>query len=265
MAALGGSLQTTVRGRKRRVWVGSAAISVVLHVLILLAFFSSTTSGMFMGGAGGAGGGGEAVTVSLVGPVGGIGEVRDADTSARSRTSAELEKLLQQVRQDQPETVTNRPRDDGNLSRLTKELAQSRSAAGAEDARPRKGQSGVGDSGADDQSAKAQGAQASGKAAEGVADDRGDKGHASGDMWGQIETCWRPEAAVAVTLEVVIDSGGRLALPPRILRPDGARLDERRLIAEARAIQAVAACAPFRSGAPVFGRKTYRFAFAAKR
>ena len=49
---------------------------------------------------------------------------------------------------------------------------------------------------------------------------------------------------------------------PRIIRPAGAPLDERRLRAEASAIQAVADCAPFRSGAPLWGRKTYRFAFA---
>ncbi len=83
-------------------------------------------------------------------------------------------------------------------------------------------------------------------------------------MWAQIQPCWRPQAVVAVTLEVVIDGQGRLVVPPRIVRPADARLDETRLVAEARAVQAVAACAPFRSGLPLFGRATYRFAFAPR-
>ena len=261
MAALGGMLATSARNRERRVRAGAAAGSVVVHVLLLMAFLSSTTSGVFEGGAGGAGGGGQAVTVSLVGPVGRTGEDRDANSSARSRIASQIDELQQQMQPDKPTIVTNRQRVEGTLSQLLKELAQSRSAAGAGDAN---GRSGQGDNGDAEQSARAQGQQVLGKAVQGLAADRGDMGRATGDMWGRIETCWRPEAAVVVTLEVVIDSSGRLALPPRILRPDGARLDERRLIAEARAIQAVAACAPFRSGAPLFGKKTYRFAFAAK-
>jgi len=99
---------------------------------------------------------------------------------------------------------------------------------------------------------------------EGKADERGDYGSASGDMWAQIQTCWRPTTAVPVTLELTIDRQGQLALPPRILRPDDAAADETRRRAEAQAVQAVATCAPYASTAPIFGVKTFRFVFAPR-
>jgi len=73
------------------------------------------------------------------------------------------------------------------------------------------------------------------------------KSGSTGGLWGAVEPCWRavaPGSRVAVTLEVRLDASSRLAAPPTILRPDGARLDETRLRAEALALNALAQCLP---------------------
>ena len=177
--------------------------------------------------------------MTLVGPVSASSSAPSKPTP-QSLAAARLDALARQVRADEPQTPVVQPVPDrpapaaANLDRLFNEIAQSHAAAG-------------------------------GQGVEGSADARGDNGHVAGDMWSHIETCWRPDAPVPVALEIVIDPGGRLVLPPKIIRPDHAQLDERRLRAEARAIEAVAQCAPFRTGAPLFGRKTYRFQFAARK
>ncbi len=245
----------TLRARRRRlVRVGAALISVLLHVAFVGAALWSATSFSLAGGAGAAGGEGDAVVVSLVGPIGRDGRLADADTAARSAAAARLDALLLKVRADQPEALpVDKPQPrQGDLGQLFDQIAQSHAPSRA----------GQGDNGQAARAAKPSGAQASGAASQ--AAEHGDKGHATGDMWAQIQPCWRPQTAVAVMLEVVIDGQGRLVVPPRILRPANARLDETRLVAEARAVQAVAACAPFRSGLPLFGRATYRFAFTPR-
>lgn len=88
-------------------------------------------------------------------------------------------------------------------------------------------------------------------------------GSATGGLWGQIEPCWRNlgrPAAVAVSLEVTLDGAGELAKPPTILRGNAA-LDERRLTAEASALQALGACLP--RGDLRFGGRAYRLEFPA--
>jgi len=73
------------------------------------------------------------------------------------------------------------------------------------------------------------------------------KAGSTGGLWGAVEPCWRavaPGSRVAVTLEVRLDAGSRLAAPPTIVRPDGATLDETRLRAEALALNALAQCLP---------------------
>lgn len=86
----------------------------------------------------------------------------------------------------------------------------------------------------------------------------------AGELWGQVEPCWRRisgGSTVPVTLEVVLDGRGGLAGPPRILRPDGGRPSEQRLLAEARALEAIRACLPYRTaGLSGLGRR-YRVGF----
>ena len=222
--------------RRRRALAGVLA-SLLLHAGFVLVILTSAVTGTFAGGAGRsgeAGGDGAAVTVTLVGPVSASSSAPSKPTP-QSLAAARLDAMARQVRADEPQTPVVQPAPAAaNLDRLFNEISQSHAAAG-------------------------------GQGVEGSADARGDNGHVAGDMWSHIETCWRPDAPVPVALEIVIDPGGRLVLPPKIIRPDHAQLDERRLRAEARAIEAVAQCAPFRTGAPLFGRKTYRFQFGARK
>jgi hypothetical protein len=86
-------------------------------------------------------------------------------------------------------------------------------------------------------------------------------GAATGGLWGQIEPCWRnlgSRVSVPVSLQVVLDARGRLAKAPTILR-GGSALDERRLTAEATALQALGACLP--QADLRFGGKTYQLDF----
>ena len=264
MSAQGSGSAEGARRRRRRVRNGAVAGSAILHLLFVLAVLWPATNSSFAGGPGSAGGGGDVVTVTLVGPIGRDGRLESADQSARKVLASRLDALLQKTAPPQPDgRLPVTPAPQGNLDQLMKQISDAHQGSDQGDQAGQRGAAkSSGDGGQAASSSRAQGA-AKAQAIEGKADERGDKGHASGDMWGEIQTCWKPEARVPVTLEVVIDNAGRLALPPRILRPEGAQLDEVRLKAESRAIEAVARCAPFKSGAPLFGRKTYRFAFNA--
>lgn len=93
------------------------------------------------------------------------------------------------------------------------------------------------------------------------ADGQADGGAATGNLWGQIEPCWRNlggRVAVPVSLQVTLDANGHLARPPVILRGNAA-LDERRLTAEAAALQALGACLP--RGDPRLSGRIYRLDF----
>jgi hypothetical protein len=89
----------------------------------------------------------------------------------------------------------------------------------------------------------------------------GDGVPSGGTFPGQVERCWRKlpgHAAVPVVLEVTLNNRGLIAAPPRIIRPSGAQLDERRLISEERAIRALASCVPYRGAS---GDQTFRLSF----
>ena len=63
----------------------------------------------------------------------------------------------------------------------------------------------------------------------------------------------------AVVLDVALDATGDLRVPPTVVRPATAPVDEPRLQAEAAALAAVAACLP--RGDPRFGGRTWRLEF----
>jgi hypothetical protein len=68
------------------------------------------------------------------------------------------------------------------------------------------------------------------------------------DLWKAIEPCWRRVATKdteAVALSVSFSPLGNLAKPPVIERPNGAKLDDRRLKSESMAISALAQCGPY--------------------
>jgi hypothetical protein len=254
MTAAAEAFPKTPRRRSGR-WRRPAALaaSVLLHALAVYLALNSA-AGSWSGGAGAAGADGDAVTVSLVRGDGLTGADAGA-LSAKARADANaLDRLMQKIRADAPNALpASAPQGKtGSAAALLDEIARAHAAQGKD----KTGEAPA--SGAPRPSGPAgQKAAASDHGAQ-----QGAQGQAEGELWGQIQICWKPTAAVPVVLEVVIDSSGRLAAPPAILRPAGAALDEKRLKAEASAVQAVAACAPFRSGAPLFGKRTYRFAFA---
>lgn len=66
------------------------------------------------------------------------------------------------------------------------------------------------------------------------------------DLWPQFKRCWRPQRAFpAVKLSVSLDARGGLAEPPSVVRDPAAKADPARLQAEAEAVRAVIACAPY--------------------
>ncbi|WP_340643887.1 hypothetical protein [Phenylobacterium sp.] len=88
----------------------------------------------------------------------------------------------------------------------------------------------------------------------------------AGDLWGRIEPCWRnlsTRVERPVTLEVSLDATGGLSRPPSVVRETNEMLDEQRLRAEARALQALAGCLP--RGDLSFARRVYRLEFTAER
>lgn len=87
----------------------------------------------------------------------------------------------------------------------------------------------------------------------------------AGELWGRIEPFWRSLSARVerpVTLEVSLDGLAGLSRPPTVVRDAGAMLDEPRLRAEARALQALAGCLP--RGELRFARRVYRLEFTAE-
>ena len=87
----------------------------------------------------------------------------------------------------------------------------------------------------------------------------------TGDLWGAIAPCWRGlggRGRAAVVLDVALDATGDLRVPPTVVRPATAPVDESRLQAEAAALAAVAACLP--RGDPRFGGRTWRLEFPAR-
>ena len=68
------------------------------------------------------------------------------------------------------------------------------------------------------------------------------------DLWKAIEPCWRrvvTHDTEGVTLSVSFSPLGNLAQPPVIERPNGAKLDDRRLKSVSLAINALAQCGPY--------------------
>ena len=68
------------------------------------------------------------------------------------------------------------------------------------------------------------------------------------DLWKAIEPCWKrvvTRDTEGVTLSVSFSPLGNLAKPPVIERPNGSRLDDRRLKSESLAINALAQCGPY--------------------
>lgn len=229
--------------------------------LAMFAFVLASGSGRALSTGVGAGAGEEkGIVVSLVGRKG--DPVSAGSTSGGSNQQDPMAHLFRRLQADSPVYIpqqSSSAKAQSNISDLFDAIDRGRA-----DRR----QSAARDSG---QNGSADGASSSkGQAAQGKSTDSrsqsGGSALSSGKLWSQIARCWRPQGAtVPVTLEVVLDGRGRIAIPPRILRPTTTPPNGQRLVAETRAIQAVASCAPF--DLPGFGpgRQTYRFDFVPPR
>lgn len=66
------------------------------------------------------------------------------------------------------------------------------------------------------------------------------------ELWPQLSRCWRPlPSQPKIELLVTLDEHGRLTEPPSIVREASAKIDGLRLEAEAEAVRAASACAPY--------------------
>lgn len=239
--------------RRRTPWRAITA-STALHLVFALSIFASA-SGVISGGMPDARYG-DAVEITLSGFEGATAP------AASSAQQSELEGLFQRVRAMQSDlNAQDRPAEQrSDLAALFDEIGQehartAKSAAGQAqtDAAGRRG-AGVDRTGEEAKDGATSAAARSGEH---------NQDASSGDLWGQIEPCWRkmPEnSTVPVTLDVTLNDRGALAVPPRIIRPMAAALTDQRLVAEARAVAAVAACAPLQT--PLSGEKrTFRIVF----
>ena len=208
--------------------------SVLLHVVFVLAVFATAT-GTAPRGAADPFGEGEAVEVMLAGREG--AQVDGGGAAAVTAPSA-LDRMARRVRA--ASDLTGSPKEP---ARLSGDLASLMGRLGRISALGRRGE-GADAAGDSDRAARdARTASASRRGAA-TAD------ASAGELWGQVEPCWRRiggRSTVPVTLEVTLDAQGGLAGPPRILRPDGDRPTEQRLLAEARALEAIHACLPYRT------------------
>ncbi|MDO8297683.1 MAG: hypothetical protein Q7T19_14730 [Caulobacter sp.] len=240
---------TSPRPAQRRTRNGLAlAAAALLHVIFAFAVFATAT-GTAPRGAFEPFGDGEAVEVMLAGREG-----ARAGGAAASEAISDVERLARTIRTQSDFAVSEPepPGRSGDLSSLFKALGRF-DAAGAR---------------GDGREALGDGATAGREARTASSATRGEAtlDASSGELWGQVEPCWRRLAGrstVPVTLEVTLDGKGGLAGPPRIVRPEGGRPSEQRLLAEARALEAIRACLPYRAPGIVGAGRAYRLAFRA--
>lgn len=226
------------------------AMSMVLHVIFVLAVFATAT-GTAPRGAAEPFGDGEAVEVMLTGREG--ARAGGAASSGAGREVADLEQLtrLIRARSDVSAGAPEPARRRGDLASLFEALGRVH-APGSQG----EGRDAAGDDGR------------IGREARPAVATRGQAplDASAGDLWGQVEPCWRRLAGrstVPVTLEVTLDGKGGLAGPPRIVRPEGGRPSEQRLLAEARALEAIRACLPYNTPAVTVMGRVHRLAFGS--
>ncbi len=217
------------RTRQRRRRIRAAAASAVFHVIAIALIFGGA-SGATVSGGGAGGSEGTVMTVSLVRPetVGlNIPDSGGAPLFLKSRAATDKDRPI----------FTPPPTEDQRLQALLDGVRRKAEATPSPAGAP--------------QTAGPRGAAPPNP--DSLAElDRALRGPAavaasSGDLWGQIEPCWRSlpvRARTPVTLEIALDATGSLRTPPKVIRPAGSPIEEGRLRAEAAALNALAACLP---------------------
>ncbi len=244
------------RRRDQRRRAAAIAGSVVFHVVVL---------GIAVGSAGGAlvtgGGGGapeeSAITISLAG----IAGSRQASTSS---DEARLQLLYRKALAEQSDlyAADQKPTAHSDLSKLFDAIEREHGGDAKQNGTNGLATSGQQSGGGQQGKNRRLAEQANPSTSK--ADGPGSAA-SSGGLWGQIEPCWRRmpnQSAVPVKLEVLLDDKGMIAKPPRILRPDASVPDERRLIAEARALAAISACLPYKVAGLADDRRDFTLDFS---
>jgi hypothetical protein len=231
------------------------AAAAAIHAVLLLLYFGAAAGAMVSGGAGADSG--PAVEVSLASLAGG-----------REQTSSqELAALYRKILVDHGAiAASDEPHPPSeSLQSLMDTIDRSAGAKGhSHSASSASGENPSGDpTGADNAARRRQGDRAQGPAGHGAGPTS-----SAGGIWGEIEPCWRSlpnTSRVPVTLQVILDDAGRVSKPPQIVRPPSATLDEARLIAEARALAALAACVPYHSSDFLGGQRQFTVEFSTSK
>ena len=213
------------------------------------------------GGAGEADGQVEAVTIVLEGRAG-------APHSATAPSAAALDAMFRQVRAEQSELQVNKDKSKpaSSLQTLTAEIEDEPAARDSAASGGGRGRVDRGGAGAAPGSAQAANDKHGNPNSTQKAAGPGTAG-SSGGLWGQIEPCWdnMPNVStVPVTLVIVLNDQGRIATPPKIIRPSSAKPDEGRLISEARALAALAACVPYHRTDLLSEQRFFKVRFASQ-
>lgn len=232
------------------------ALSFVFHCFVLMLAFGGATGSIVSGGSGSDRGDIDAVTISLASLAGGEAGARPRDENQqlaflyRKVLAADTELSASDRRQP--------PHED--LQKLLDAIDNAAGPSGAATGHERS------DVGSEDlQAANSKGRTRLGKPDRAAPADGPGTAPTSGALWGEIEPCWRRlpgVSAVPVTLEITLDASGRIARPPRIDRPTKSRPDEQRLLSEARALAALAACVPYRA-VETLGTRDFSIHFSA--
>ena len=240
--------------RNRRLLAAGGAIS--LHLVLLCAFMSSNPGGILAADGGAAQT--EVVEPYVVISLSGLRRQDSVNPAASQpvQETATLAAMMARMRQAQPEVViASAPTPQkSSLSALFDAIQRERSARDAASGQSNHDDGGRGaDSHAPDVKPRDKMGPHS------LAQNAVKASAGAGGLWGFLEPCWRKlpgRSTVSVSLEVTLNSRGTISTPPRIVRPSNTPPDEARLVAEARAIEALSHCLPYQgpevaSGAPI--------------
>jgi hypothetical protein len=224
------------------------AVSVALHLGILILIFGHASGAVVSAGAADDG---PAIEVSLV-----SWPPPQASAPDETLMSGRLAVLAAKAQTEQAPVFEESPRAQSDLDTLAERLASAASPPAPAKVPEKRGAQ-IPSPGAESTP------ETSKTAAEGQPGRAGaaGSGASTGGLWGAMEPCFRKlgmHAAVAVTLEVAIDARGQLSKPPVILRGAGTP-DEQRLNAESNALSALASCLP--RGDLRFSDHVYRVEF----
>ena len=231
------------RAKRARGLAIAAALTV--HLLLFLAMIAGASGDKISVGTGEGMGERETINVSLAGLAGSVSSSRQAH-SAEQRQDSQMDALFRKLTSSNaPNALPASAAPPANRSKLMDLFAPHDPDTPASNPKQADNQRGDGGQGSEHGDGKGAAHATDTKTAE---IGRGDGAPSGGAFPSQVDRCWRGlpgRSALPVVLEVTLSGSGLIATPPKIIRPAGAVLDEKRLISEERAIRALATCVPY--------------------